>query len=95
MKNYQRIFGPAQSFSSYGDLVAPKFLAGLVLLIILPAIFWLMWQSANKTSDFPKVWCQGDTCTFTFKDGSQRRLPRSSVPFDKDGLVIKDKIIWP
>ena len=63
-------------------------------LIVVP-VLWLMWQHGKTTDDYPKVFCLDEECRFMFKDGTERSLPRSSVPFDEKGVVIKDQIIWP
>ena len=95
MRNYKRIFSPTASFSSYGDLSAVKFLGGFIMIVTVGIVLWLMWINTKTVQDYPKVLCREEICAFYFEDGTERTLPRSSVPFDKNGLVIKEQIVWP
>ena len=98
MRNYKRILGgdlhPTYRWSSYGDQQVLKFFGFFILLLILPIILWLMWQEAKSMNDDPKVSCSEDVCLFQFEDGTRKMLPRESVPFDENGAVMKDRIIF-
>ena len=98
MRNNKRIFGgelnPAYRWSSYGDLMVLKFIGFFILFLVLPLIFWVMWGEAKRVNDFPKVSCGVENCRFDFENGTSKVLPRNEVPFDENGVVIKDQVIF-
>lgn len=85
---------PTQSWSSFGDLYALRFVGFFLLLIVLPVIFWFMWQEAQTVNDYPKVSCYENTCRFQFENGVTKTLPREEVPFDENGVVIKERVFF-
>ena len=96
MKNFKRRFGgamnPTQLWSSTGDLYALSYKGFFILAFIIPVVFWVMWQEAKVTNQYPKVSCYNDSCIFYFENGTSKRLPREKVPFDENGVVIKDQV---